>query len=140
MAETGAGHRTVPHTADVRIEAWGQSGERCVAEAAAAMVGGFADVSEADPTETITLNLDRPADADALVTILEEVIFLLDVRGVVPVRTEVTAEGQGLTTRFSMVSAEEVPLIGAVPKAVSLHELRWERREGGWRCAVTLDV
>jgi SHS2 domain-containing protein len=34
----------------------------------------------------------------------------------------------------------EACLPGAVPKAVTLHELRFARSEAGWSCAVTIDV
>jgi SHS2 domain-containing protein len=52
----------------------------------------------------------------------------------------VEADDDALTVCFTMADAERVPAIGAVPKAVSLHDLRFERRDGGWWCAVTLDV
>jgi SHS2 domain-containing protein len=39
------------------------------------------------------------------------------------------------------VPIEAVSIVGAVPKAVSLHELRFGRvTGGGWRCHVTVDV
>jgi SHS2 domain-containing protein len=31
-------------------------------------------------------------------------------------------------------------MVGAVPKAVSLHELRFDGGPAGWSCGVTLDV
>jgi SHS2 domain-containing protein len=141
---SGAGHRALPHTADVRVEAWAPSREGCVAEAVAGMVAGFADLSAAAPIETVTRridrSIDRAADDDLLVGVLEEVIYLLDTRGLLPVATDVVADGGGLVVRFDMADADQVPPIGAVPKAVSLHDLRFERRDGGWWCAVTLDV
>jgi SHS2 domain-containing protein len=30
--------------------------------------------------------------------------------------------------------------VGAVPKGVSLHELRFGREGSGWSCSVTIDV
>jgi SHS2 domain-containing protein len=142
------GHRALPHTADLRIEAWAPGPEQCLVEAVAGTVGSFADVAGAQPTDTVTMDVDhdpdhdprRGIDADVLVAVLEEVIYLLDTRGLVPVHTEVAAAGNRLTVRFSMTDAELVPQIGAVPKAVSLHDLRWEQRADGWWCAVTLDV
>jgi len=137
---SGTGHRTVPHTADVRIEAWAPTRERCVAEAVAGMVGSFADVSGSRPGETVRVRVDRETDEDLLVAVLDEVIYLLDTRGLVPVGTEVVALDGGLAVRFAMTGAEGVPLVGAVPKAVSLHGLRFDQRGDGWSCAVTLDV
>jgi SHS2 domain-containing protein len=134
------GHGSVPHTADVRIEAWAPTRERCVAEAVAGMVDTFADVSGIAPTGTADLRVERESDEDLLVAVLDEVIYLLDTRDLLPVATEVTAVGVGLAVRFATAGIEGVPVVGAVPKAVSLHELRLERRSGGWWCAVTLDV
>jgi SHS2 domain-containing protein len=41
---------------------------------------------------------------------------------------------------FAMVDASTLPQVGAVPKAVSLNEIRLSRGRAGWRCSVTLDV
>ena len=43
------GHRTVPHTADLRIEAWAPTREECMAEAARGLVGSFAAVAGSPP-------------------------------------------------------------------------------------------
>jgi SHS2 domain-containing protein len=44
-----AGHRTVPHTADLRIEAWAATREECLAEAVRGLVGSFAAVAGVQP-------------------------------------------------------------------------------------------
>jgi len=41
----GCGHRSVPHTADLRIEAWGPTREDSIAEAVRGLVESFADIS-----------------------------------------------------------------------------------------------
>ncbi len=38
------GHRNVPHTADLRIEAWGPTREDCIAEALRGLVESFAEM------------------------------------------------------------------------------------------------
>jgi SHS2 domain-containing protein len=93
-----------------------------------------------EPTGSASVRVDRETDEDLLVGALDEVIYLLDTRGVLPVATEVVADDGGLIVRFRMTDAERVPLIGAVPKGVSLHDLRFERRDHLWWCTVTLDV
>jgi hypothetical protein len=45
-----------------------------------------------------------------------------------------------LIVRFMMADADSLRPIGAVPKAVSLHELHIVGNADGWSCAVTLDV
>ena len=45
----GRGHRTVPHTADLRIEAWGPAREGCIAEVVRGLVDSFAVVAGRTP-------------------------------------------------------------------------------------------
>jgi SHS2 domain-containing protein len=42
--------------------------------------------------------------------------------------------------RFAAADAARAELIGAVPKAVSRHELRFARDGDLWRCHVTVDI
>ncbi|MEU8265158.1 archease [Micromonospora sp. NPDC048999] len=135
------GHRNVPHTADVRIEAWAPDREGCVAEAVTAMLDGFVDIAGADAAAETQFAVPPGDDADMLVAVLDEVIFRLETAGVLPLATEVRpADGGGLLVRWWTVDADAVELVGAVPKAVALHELRFGPDRDGWSCAVTLDV
>ena len=132
----------IPHTADVRIEAWAPDREGCVADAVAAMVESFVDTSGAT-ADAETEHRVPPGEApDLLVGVLDEVIFRLETEAALPLATEVrAADDGGLLVRWRTTDTDAVELIGAVPKAVSLHELRFGRDEGGgWSCAVTLDV
>ncbi len=84
------------------------------------------------------LTADR--DDDLLVTVLDEVIYLLDTAGDAPVGVEVNGTDGGVEVTFAMADAGALPQVGAVPKAVSLNELRLARERASWRCSVTLDV
>jgi SHS2 domain-containing protein len=140
MDENGAGHRSVPHTADLRIEAWAPTREGCIAQAVLGAVESFLDTSSAHPVRTRRRQLTAHSDEDLLATVLDEVIYLLDTGDEVPVDVELEPEGEGVDVRFAMVDASRLPQVGAVPKAVSLHELSLAPGPGGWRCSVTLDV
>ncbi|MEU4822889.1 archease [Actinomadura sp. NPDC023710] len=136
-----SGHRDVPHAADLRIEAWAPTRERCVAEAVAGLVESFADVSGVRPSGGIRVDVPPGPDADLLVAVLDEVVYRLDVDGVLVLDAEITgAPDGGLTVRLATGDAAEAVGTGAVPKAVSLHELRFGRDARGWSCAVTIDV
>lgn len=134
------GHRSVPHTADARIEAWAPSREQCIAEAINALVAGFAAVPDDVPTSPVELSVEPGADDDMLVSVLDEVIYRLDTIGQLPVHADVQAFDGGLRVILLMTNADRVDVVGAVPKAVSLHELRFGREGGGWSCSVTVDV
>jgi SHS2 domain-containing protein len=136
------GHRSVPHTADTRIEAWAPTRDGCIAEAVTGLVASFADTSSIDaggarPVRTAVVDLTVGSDADALVEALDEVVYLLDTQGAVPVEADVAP---GPRLRLHLVPVTDVVITGAAPKAVTLHELRLDRVDGGWFCAVTIDV
>ncbi|MEH1017087.1 archease [Micromonospora sp. CPCC 206060] len=135
-----AGHRCVPHTADVRIEAWAPSREECLAQAVAALVDTFADTARAQPTGDAEFRVPPADDPDLLVALLDEVVYRLDTTGELPLRAEVTADDGGLRVHWTTTGTDAVELTGAVPKAVSLHELHLTGGPSGWSCAVTLDV
>lgn len=140
MDENGSGHRAVPHTADLRIEAWAPTREECIAQAVLGTVESFLDTSSAHPDRSRQCQLTAHSDEDLLVAVLDEVIYLLDTVGEVPVDLELEPVDQGLDVRLAMVDAETLPQVGAVPKAVSLHELCLAPGPRGWWCSVILDV
>lgn len=131
----------MPHTADVRIEAWAPDREGCLAEAVTALVDSFVDPAGATPDGQEEFRMPPGDDADLLVGILDEVIFRLETAGTLPLSGEVRPTGDGgLAVRWRTIGADAVEPVGAVPKAVSLHELRFGPDDAGWSCAVTLDV
>jgi protein archease len=140
MAGAIAGHRCVPHTADLRIEAWAPTREGCIRQAVLGMVDSFLDRSRARPRRTRRCRLTSERDDDLLVAVLEEVIYLLDTAGEAPVDVDVRSANGGVDVTVSMTDAGSACQVGAVPKAVSLNELRFWRGPQGWRCVVTVDV
>jgi SHS2 domain-containing protein len=140
-----SGHRTVAHTADLRLEAWSPTMAGCVTEAVRAMVEGFADTTAARPVGERSCEVTADSDEDLLAAVLEEVVYRMDVEGELPLDTRVlairdTADGRLLSARFDMADADTAEPVGAVPKAVSLHGLRLSGGPDGWTCRVTVDV
>ncbi len=140
MADSGSGHRTVPHTADLRIEAWAPTRDGCIRQAVLAAVESFLDVSSAQAAHTRVRRLVADRDDDLLVAVLDEVIYLLDTSGEAPVDLELRDVDDGADVTFAMADASRLEQVGAVPKAVSLNDLRFSHDRHGWRCLVTLDV
>ncbi|MCM2577223.1 archease [Streptomyces meridianus] len=135
-----AGHRSVPHTADLRIEAWGPTRERCFAEAVQAVTGTFVDLTDATGTTLRSTVIRADRDEDLLVALLEEIVYRLDTAGEVPVEVGLTAVPGGLEAAFHCAAVGSLPQTGAAPKAVTLHGLACDRGPEGWSCSVTLDV
>jgi len=122
------GHRSVPHTADLRIEAWGPTREDCIAEAVRGLVKSFAGISETAHKRAIECHLDAGSDADQLAAAVEEVIYH-------------RAAGGGIDLMLRVVGAAAAEIIGAAPKAASLSGLTCAPDASGrWLCAVTIDV
>jgi SHS2 domain-containing protein len=140
MVDKASGHRSVPHTADLRIEAWAPTRDGCIREAVLGTVESFLDTSAAHAQQTRQRRATADRDDDLLVAALEEVIYLLDTTGEAPVDLDVQGVDGGVEMTFEMVDASAVPQVGAVPKAVSLNGLRLSKSKQGWRSSVTLDV
>jgi SHS2 domain-containing protein len=137
----GTGHRQLPHPADCLLEAWGPDRASCLTETLLALVETFAEVRDPAATEVLPLAASETGAEDALVSLLEEVIYVVDALGVVPVRFHLAeAEDGGLTGDMEVVPASQVHLVGPVPKAVSYHALQAAPTEGGWQCRVLVDV
>lgn len=136
------GHISVPHTADLRIQAWGPTREDCIAEAVRGLVESFADISETAHQHATGHHLDAGSDADLLAAAVEEVIYRLDCDGTIPAAVEVSqAADGGIDLRLRVAEAAAAEIIGAAPKAASLSGLTCAPDASGrWLCAVTIDV
>ena len=134
------GHRTLPHTADLRIEAWAPTREACLAESVTGLVDSFADTAGAEPGWTVTADLAAPTDEDALVAVLDEVIYRLDTEHAVPLVIDIEPGPHGVRVRLQLAAVDGIELIGATPKAVTLHELHVTHGPDGWSCGVTVDI
>jgi SHS2 domain-containing protein len=139
VAHRVAGHRTVPHTADLRIEAWAATREESMAEAVRGLVGSFAAVAGRRPYRRDGCVMTARSDEDLLVALVDEVIYRLDADGEIPVSVAVRpVPGGGVGVSFALVPVAAV-ITGAVPKAASLTELRCAPDAAGrWSCAVTV--
>lgn len=136
------GHREIPHTADIRVEAWAPTREECLAEAVTGLVASFVELPELSPVTTISVPLAGDTDEDLLLSLLDEVIYRLDTDGQVPVTVTVQPlpEPAGLEARLGLLDVTAGTIVGAAPKAVTLHGLEFAPGPDGWRCAVTVDV
>ena len=141
MVSLASGHRLVPHTADMILEAWGPSRDACLREAVRGLVGAFADVVGVAASGTVPVALQPDSGEELLVALLEEVLYLLDTEDVVPLDATLTeAADGGLRGAFLVAPAGAVSQQGAIPKAIAHHDLELDEQAGRWRCRVTVDV
>ncbi|MFE1311837.1 archease [Streptomyces sp. NPDC058755] len=134
------GHRSVPHTGDLCVEAWAPTREECIVEAVRGMVGSFAELPADASCVARECVVSAEDDGRLLAAVLEEVIYRMDAADELPVDVSVAPEPGGVRVRFRMADSSTATQTGAVPKAVALHGLRPARESQGWACRVTLDV
>lgn len=132
------------HTADAGIEVRASSVEELMATAAmslADMVAGRENLRERERIESV---LEAPDEETLLVDLLQEVVFLLETRGFLPVRVRVRrvprSEGPRIEASLFGSSVEPSGVRMAV-KAATHHDLVLTREPGGHvRARVYLDV
>ncbi|MEZ3177962.1 archease [Streptomyces pimonensis] len=134
-----SGHRAVVQEDELRIEVWATSRENCLAEAVAAMVECFADVSGVRPTGVGRVRLAGASDDDLLAALLDEVLYRLEEYGQVPVDVEADGTEDGLDVRLAVAALADVRITGRMPTAVGWEDLRIHPGPYGWTCALTVD-
>jgi hypothetical protein len=95
-------------------------------EALTALVEGFADVGDACATQDVPLAADPGAAAEELVSLLEDVIYGLDVFALVPVRfhLEETEDG-GIAGHMEVIPVAGTVPVGPAPKAFPTTNCQW---------------
>lgn len=106
-----------------------------------ALVGTFAETTGVAPVEHVDVRFERAEAMELLAAVLEEVIFLLDTAGLVPVGLELVDEpGGGVSGSFDVAPVSALSAIGSPPKAVARSGLSLANRSGLWRGRATIDV
>ncbi len=146
MEERGFEIRTLEHTADVGFEVSSPAAPGLFEGAARALLsvmfeGGLPRTGR----RRERLELEAPDLETLLVRWLEELIFRVQTRGAVPVRTRVRLDPAPGGWRLE-AGLEEVPLAEVADrfatevKAATYHGLVVEEADGRWRARVILDV
>jgi protein archease len=136
-----AGHRRSLQDRDCFIEAWGPDRVTCITEALRALVEEFAEVPDPVTTDVLPLAAGPGEGEDALVSLIEEVIYALDVFSVVPVRFHLAeTEDRGIAGDMEVVPVEHASLVGPLPRAVSYRGLTMAEHPDGWWCRVPIEV
>jgi SHS2 domain-containing protein len=128
--------RFVEHTAEHELEIESDSAEGVLRDALLA----FAELADAgdgggQPVEQ-RVELEASDLPALLASWLEELVFLSEAEGLVPVDADVRLDGLRLSAVVRGRRGEPRPIV----KAVTLHRLRFGQRNGAWRGRVVLDV
>lgn len=137
------GHRSLPHTADVIIEAWGPDLATCCEEAVTALIGTYADPRATAVVAHRDVRVPHAPADDMLLDLLDEVVFAIDVADGIPIGVTVHAGGDGdagVRARLALADPGSVEPAGAVPKAISRSGVMVTRHPGLVRCRFLVDV
>ena len=141
MDDTRHGHRTLPHTADVIIEAWGPDLATCCQEAVGGLVGIYAEPGGAAVVAVRDVQIRPGPVEDMLLDLLDEVVFALDVAEGIPIAASVHDRGDGgMAARLTLADPTTVDAAGAVPKAISRSGIEVTRAPDAVRCRFLVDV
>lgn len=131
----------MPHTADVILEAWGPELASCCEEAVAALVDTYVAGGDVTTVAERRVRVECPSAEAALLAVLDEVIFALDVAEGVPVAARIGEAGTGgLSVVVQLADRERLEPTGAVPKAVSRSGLQVDVRRGRVGCRFLVDL
>jgi SHS2 domain-containing protein len=135
------GHRALPHTADVILEAWGPDLAACLEEAVVALASLYVDTTGARVVERRLVRLLPAAPSELLISLIDEAIFALDTGTAVPVGAEVATRGDGgLDISLQLAARDSITPTGASPKGVSRSNLRLDQGTGRVHCTFLIDV
>jgi SHS2 domain-containing protein len=127
------------HTADVAVEATGETLSETFENAAAGLSAAHCE-SIPDGGERFAFAVEAESTEALLFDYLDELVYQRDVRGVLPVdhRVSIDADGRRLDASargvpFEAIDAREI-------KAVTYSEMTVEETPSGWRAYVVFDV
>jgi SHS2 domain-containing protein len=134
------GHRVLPQTAGVIVEAWSPSRSGCLEELVRGVVSIFADAGSVRATREVPLEVTVARDEDVVVAVLEDVCQLLYADELVVADVALNEEEDGcFEGTFFVVPADAVIPTGAVPKGVSRSDVLFAREGSSWRGRVLVD-
>jgi len=129
------------HTADVAVEATGETLGNVFAETADGMAAAMYEGSAADG-DRFDLTVTAESRESLLFDYLDELIYERDVRGVLPVdnRATVSSSGDDWTVEASARGVPLETIAAREVKAVTYSEMVLETTDDGWHAYVVLDV
>ncbi len=140
MEPPRAGYELLEHTADVGVRACGATLEELFEQATlglAEVLGAWRPGAGAGAA--VPLAVEAGDLGGLLVDWLNEVVYVQEVRGASLAAVTVERVGEGRASG-SVSFRPEPPSGGIYVKAVTYHELKVERRAGGWLAELYLDV
>ncbi|HXV19947.1 MAG TPA: archease [Desulfuromonadales bacterium] len=135
-------HRLLEHTADMGIEASGETIEELFAQAAYGLLEIIAGTPQALCREERIVTVEGGDAEELLVNWLNEILYLFEIRRFFPLDFEIEeVRGNRLLARVrgEPFDPQRHPVEREV-KAVTYHQLRVEKTDGLWHARVYVDL
>jgi SHS2 domain-containing protein len=140
-----AGFRTIEHTADIGIEAWGAALDEVYEAAALGMTYLMADAERIEPRVSRDISVSAGDLEELMFAWLNELLFIIDADGLLLCEFEVTVEDTSLE---AVVRGEPIDPgkhgLKIDIKAATYHDLTVERddtgEQEGWTARIIFDV
>lgn len=138
--DSTGGHRLLPHTADVIVEAWGVDELTCAEEAARGLLE-LCVSGVPEPEAGLWMSEVAVSQPDVVRSVLDDVVFALDTSECVPVSAHVdrTADSRVMLS-LGLARRDSVRLTGAAPKAIVMMAPEPTGPDGLSRCCFIVDV
>lgn len=134
-------YRLLEHTADMGLEAWGETREELYIQAALALREILMGKTILAAEHSVDIHTDGGDDAELLVNWLAELVFLAECRHFLPTGFSLKFKGDQLFARVGGQTFDPafLPLEREV-KAVTHHQVLAEETSQGWHGRVYLDL
>lgn len=136
-------YRTLRHTADKALCAWGETLPQLFENAAYGTFSLIADISKLKPDISKEVNLSDGEDLSLLlVDWLSELLYIFDSEKILFCRFKVhSLDNKGIkSTCEGLKIRQGLPWRGSYLKAVTYHNLKVERTKKGYRAFIFYDV
>ena len=133
-------YRLLEHTADIGLEAWGDTRAELFIQAALALREVLVGTSVPTNESTVSIQVDGMDDAERLVNWLAELAFLFESRRFLPADFILVFEGEQLSAQVTGQIAGPKLLPEREVKAVTHHQVMAEQTPQGWHGRVYLDL
>ncbi|MCD4843494.1 MAG: archease [Methanosarcinales archaeon] len=141
-----SGYEYLPHIADVRFKAYGSTLEHVFEQAALAMFNVIIDTSVLKPLKTVGISVESTGLDDLLYDYLSELLYLFEVESII--FGHFTVNSINMTNKGYTLSGQASGEITDLKKhcfdcevkAVTYHQLKIEKIDGGYCAHVIVDT
>lgn len=132
-------YRFINHTADIAFEVFGNNLNELFENATMAFYNAFVHVERLEENRSVEVEVEAESVDYLLFKWLNELLYLFDTEFFGGRRCEVEASEN--KAKGKVVGNTSTPEnIKIVPKAITLHDFKVERRNGEWYAFVVIDI